>query len=134
EVFFTPKEKASDFLSAMNMVKAIGRGFSPENAMLLLDNETFLSIIDLQEFGKTKKKLFTRKGRVIGEKGRIRERIEEATDTKISVYGKTISIIGRVQGIEAAKTAVEMLLEGARHDTVFKFLRDITMEKTKFEL
>lgn len=130
-----PKGKQQEnFLSAINIVKAIARGFSPENALLLLDEENFLTIIDLKEFGKTEKSRLSKKGRVIGTEGKVRERIEEETETKISVFGKTISIIGRIESMERARKAIEMLLSGARHETIFKFLRESSFEKTKFEL
>ena len=35
---------------AMEIVTAIGRGFSPENAMTLLEGENTLHVIDLREF------------------------------------------------------------------------------------
>ena len=135
QVFFEPKGKTQgDFLSAANIVKAIGRGFSPENAFLLLDGECFLQIIDITEFGKTKKRMASKRSRVIGTEGRIRERIEEETGTKISVFGKTISIIGKVENTEIAKKAVEMILEGARHATIFDFIKENSLEERKFEL
>jgi len=135
EVIIEPKGKDQlNYLSAINIVKAIARGFSPKNALLLLDSETYLEIIELKEFGKTKKTLITKKGRVIGREGKIREQIQEATDTKISVLGKTIAIIGRLEGISAAKKAVEMLLQGARHATIFKFLNENSWKGEQFEL
>lgn len=134
-VFFEQKgKKQADFLSAINIVKAIGRGFSPENAFLLLDEENFLRIVDLTEFGKTKKRLFSRRGRVIGTEGKIRKRIEDETETKISIFGKTISIIGKIENTEIAEKAVEMILQGARHSTVFKFIGENSLAEKKFEL
>ena len=42
---------------AMEIVTAIGRGFSPENAMTLLKGENALHVIDLREFaGKSNMK------------------------------------------------------------------------------
>jgi ribosomal RNA assembly protein len=134
-VFFEQTgKKQADFLSALNIVKAIGRGFSPENAFLLLDEENFLQIIDLTEFGKTKKRLSSRRGRVIGTEGKIRKRIEDETETKISIFGKTISIIGKIENIEIAKKAVEMIVQGARHTSVFDFIRESSLSERKFEL
>ena len=42
-------EKMQPF-KAMEIVSAIGRGFSPENAMTLLEGENTLHVIDLREF------------------------------------------------------------------------------------
>ncbi|RLG70981.1 MAG: RNA-processing protein [Candidatus Iainarchaeum archaeon] len=111
-------------LKAINIVKAIGRGFSPENAMLLLEDENYLEIINIQEFtGKSKKALIQKRGRLIGRKGLARKKLEELTNTVISVYGKTISIIGKPEDISLAREAIEMLLEGAKHSTVYDFLK-----------
>lgn len=133
EVFIEPAKSNANFLSAAGIVKAIARGFSPKNALLLLDEEFYLEIIDVGEFGKTKKRQFSRKGRVIGAEGKIRTRIETETDTKISVFGKTISIIGKVEDAARAKKAVEMLLMGARHAKIFEYLKESSAGE-KFEL
>ena len=124
-----------NLLKATSIVKAIGRGFSPEQAELLLEDDVFLEIIDLNEvLGKSQSKINIRKGRVIGKEGATRKKIEETTDTKISVYGKTIAFIGQAENIETARKAVEMLLEGATHNKVYDFLNKKLREKIKFEL
>ena len=62
------------------------------------------------------------RGRVIGKDGRSREQIEDMTGTAISVHGKTVAIIGSVEQTKTARTAVEMLLNGVPHETVYAFL------------
>ena len=62
------------------------------------------------------------KGRVIGREGKSRQIIEELSETNISVYGKTIGIIGSTESASIARQAVESLLKGATHASVFKFL------------
>ena len=97
------------------IVKAIARGFSPEKALLLLNDEFYIEILHLKEIvGKSEKEIKTKKARVIGRQGSIRAEIEEKTNTYISVYGNTIGIIGEINGIELAKEAVEMLLKAQR--------------------
>ena len=44
-------------LDAESIIKAIGRGFSPEHARLLLDEENTLVVIDLPKGEKTQKRL-----------------------------------------------------------------------------
>lgn len=113
-----------DSLSAMrasDVVKAIGRGFSPERALRLLDDETLvLDLIDLSDM--TQKDIKRVKGRIIGKGGRTRELIEGLLDVKISVYGKTVGIIGYPSHVQAARKAIEMLIEGAPHGTVYSYL------------
>ena len=53
---------------AIEIVTAIGRGFSPDNAMTLLKGENSLHVIDLREFvGKSQTQIERIKGRIIGE-------------------------------------------------------------------
>jgi len=129
------EETGLGFYSALNIIKAIARGFSPEHAFLLLDENYYFEIIDLQEqFGKSKNRILQRSGRVIGTKGRMRKEIEETTECFVSVFGKTISVIGEMDKIETAKKAVKMLLEGASHDTVMRFLRKSETRIADFDL
>lgn len=119
----TKDTKPLDFLSTSNVIKAIGRGFSPENASLLFDDEYYFDQIDITDYvGKSDKALLNKKGRIIGKRGKSREEIERQTKTLISVYGKTVSMIGKAEDIRTARKCIEMLLEGARHATVYKFL------------
>ena len=112
------------------IIKAVGRGFNPETSFKLLDDEFILDIINLQDFvGKSKKAILRQKGRIIGREGRTKEIIKEMTDVDVSVYGKTVSLIGDMERIQIAKEAIEMILNGVRHKSVYSFL-----EKKKQEL
>jgi ribosomal RNA assembly protein len=112
----------ADIFFAKDVIKAIGRGFAPGQALKLMDHDFNLVIIPLKEITGSDKALIRLKGRVIGENGKIKNRIEEATDSFLSVYGNTIGIISRTDTMEYAKEAVMMLLEGARHATALGFL------------
>jgi ribosomal RNA assembly protein len=82
-----------------------------------------LDIIKLTEYvGKSKKALARQKGRIIGRDGITRQIIHEMTGVDMSVYGKTVSIIGDLENLLIAKEAVEMILNGARHKSVYGFL------------
>ena len=122
------------FHKALQIVKAIGRGFSPEHAFRLLKEMCTLQIIELEEtIGKSESNMKAKRGRVIGKSGRMRENIEEETGALVSVYGKTISIIGTVEEIEKATKAVQMLLGGAAHTSVYDSLKK-KYSGEKFEL
>ena len=124
-------------LKARDIVRAIGRGFSPERAMWLLDEDKMLDVINLKEYVGSSKKALTRvKGRIIGRDGKTRRIIEETTDTLISVYGHTVAIIGSYEGLRVAREAIEMLLKGARHATVYRFLERerLRLKKAQVEL
>ncbi len=109
-----------DVMKARQVVRAIGRGFSPRRAFLLLDEDYQLTIISLEgETPNTVKRLFAR---VIGTGGKTRRKLEQDTGSLISVYGKTVAIIGRAAGLDAARSAVEQLLRGRSHGYVYKRL------------
>ncbi len=123
---------------AKEVVTAIGRGFSPENAFRLLeDDETVFEIIDLREtVGRSQSDMKRLKGRVIGKEGKTRRIVEELTEANVCVYGHTISIIGKIDQVEIAKEAVRMLIRGSLHGTVYRFLhrKRRELKKKKMEL
>jgi len=108
-----------EFYQAKNIIKAIGRGFSPPRAFRLFNDEEVLEIITLPFADKKNDRI---KSRVIGTGGKMRGEIELKTKASVSVYGKTISIIGTYKQIKNAKEAIEMLINGAEHKTVYTFL------------
>lgn len=108
-----------------DIIKAIARGFSPKKALELADDGYVLEIIDLEDyFGKSPHTLKRVKGRIIGKNGMTRKIIENMTGTKVSVYGRTVALIGEFDMVGDARKAVEMLLSGCMHATVYKFLEN----------
>ena len=139
QITLTPTAKDPTVLfRAKEVVTAIGRGFSPEHAFRLLeDDETVLEVIDLREqVGRSQSDMKRLKGRVIGKEGKTRRIIEELTEANISVYGHTISIIGRMDQVYTAKEAVRMLIRGSLHRSVYRYLhrKRRELKKKKMEL
>lgn len=107
------------------VVQAFGRGFDIDVALNLLDEEYYLDMINIQDFsGKSRDRMMVLKGRLIGSEGRAKKLIEKYTNVKIAIYGKTISIIGRWDEVDKARQAIEGLLQGRKHTTVFMSLRE----------
>ncbi|MDH7477288.1 MAG: KH domain-containing protein [Candidatus Bathyarchaeota archaeon] len=134
-------ENANDpslLFKAKDVVTAIGRGFSPEHAFRLIhDEEAILDVIDLRTiFGRSESDIRRIKGRIIGMDGKTRKIIEELTDANICVYGHTVSIIGNVDQAQAAREAIQMLINGSQHSTVYRFLhrKRRELKKKMFEL
>ncbi|MFT4947148.1 MAG: ribosomal RNA assembly protein [Natronomonas sp.] len=112
-------------LKGPDIVKAIGRGFSPEDALSLLEDDMMMfELVDIEAASRNKNDLRRQKGRLIGEGGRTRELMEELTGASVAIYGSTLGVIGGPQQVEAVREAAEMLLEGAPHGTVYSFLED----------
>jgi ribosomal RNA assembly protein len=110
-------------LKVRDVVRAIGRGFSPQRAMRLFDTGTYLEIIDLKDFtGKNSKRSKTVKGRLIGTGGKTRELIEELSESYVSIYGNTVSLIGDYIQNEVSRESILMILQGSEHSTVYKYL------------
>jgi ribosomal RNA assembly protein len=107
--------------TANEVVKAIARGFNPNIAQLLLKQDYSFILLDLSEICK-QSEIKRVKGRVIGKEGRSRENIERLTECNISVYGKTIGIIGRNNMAIMAKDAIESLIRGKPHSKVYAAL------------
>ncbi|MHB8361508.1 MAG: KH domain-containing protein [Thermoplasmataceae archaeon] len=115
------------------VVKAIGRGFNPEKAMFLFDENFQLIIIALREFArKGSRRIDEIKGRIIGREGKTRKILEELTDTSISVYGDTVAVIGDYISIKYSIEAINKLLEGRKQRTVYNFLEN-NIKKMKME-
>ena len=118
-------EESEDPLAAWkarDIVQAIGRGFSPQRAFALLDDDVYLRMINLEEYGSTPNHIRRLKGRVIGQGGKTRRNIEELTDTYVTIMGNTIGVIGEVENQEIAVNAIVRLLRGAEHSTVNRYL------------
>ncbi len=106
-----------------SIIKAIGRGFTCDEALVLLDDDYVLNVISLKEYAlKSEKKLMRYKSRLIGTGGKSRKIIEELSGATVVVSGKTISVIGKYDDADTAKEAIFMLIEGATHRKVRIFL------------
>jgi len=104
------------------VLKAFGRGFDMNDALCLLEDEYGLEVINLMTFTKSRERLKTLKGRIIGTGGKTKDYIEKYTDVKLSVFGKTVSIIGKWDKISIAKEAVMKIIKGCTHQTLYKWL------------
>jgi len=135
-VEITLDEKATDpsiLLRAKDVVTAIGRGFSPDEAFRLIRNEdTLFDFIDLRLiFGRSDSDITRVKSRIIGMNGKTRRTIEELTEADVVIYGHTVGIIGTFEQVDAARTAVQMIIQGSEHHTVYSYLQKKRRELKK---
>jgi len=121
-------------MTASDIVEAIGRGFAPEEALTLLDDELrMFDLIDIERAARNDNDLRRQKGRLIGEDGRTRELMEELTGASVVIYGTTMGIIGSPREVEIVRSAADMLLDGAPHGAVYSFLERKRVEELKNE-
>jgi len=106
-----------------DVIRAIGRGFSPEHAMRLFKDNTEFFIFDIHDYVGKKPTHITRlKSRIIGRNGKTKHIIEKLTEAIISIYGHTISVIADFESADVAKKAIDMLLSGSKHSNVYRFI------------
>ena len=120
-----PVEQMEAF-RAIEIITAISRGFSPERANRLFDNEEIMfQQMDLHDYaGKSPNALERIKGRIIGEGGKARRMIEELSGAYVSVYGHMVGLIGNFKEVKLATDAIVLLAKGSMHKTVYNMLQD----------
>jgi ribosomal RNA assembly protein len=122
---------AVDVMTAENVVKAIARGFSPQNAFDLLDENCTLGLMDLPKDKNTLKRV---RSRLIGTNGKARRNLEMLTKTKISIYGRTVGIIGNYENVEMAEDAINRLIKGFSHRNVYVYLEHHQSDMKKSDI
>jgi ribosomal RNA assembly protein len=116
-------EQGDPFI-AVRVIEAIGRGFSPQRAKRLLEEGVTFEVIDLRDFaGRSVSSLNRIRGRVIGMKGKSRRVVEELTQCHLSIYGRTVAIIGEASEVQLASEAIRKLASGSQHRTVYNELQ-----------
>jgi ribosomal RNA assembly protein len=121
-------------LKMENIIKAIGRGFSPDKAMILLDDEADFFVFNLHDYvGKKESHVKRLKSRVIGKEGKTKKVLEGLTDAKISFYGHTVSVISDIIKMNILKKSIDMLLSGSKHATVYRFIETQMKELKRLE-
>jgi len=136
-ITLTPKAAdPSILLKAKDIVAAIGRGFAPEIAFRLIRNEDDIyDMVDLRLiFGRNDSDIKRIKGRIIGADGKTRRLIEELSEADVVVYGHTVGIIGNFEQVDTARNAIQMLIDGCQHNTVYKYLQRKRTEMKKERL
>lgn len=118
-------------LKVRDVVKAIARGFNPKTAMEIVKKDLYFELIDIRDYtGKKPKRIREMKGRLIGRDGNTKRIIQELSDCSLSIYGHTVGIIGGSENIAIARNAIDMVLTGSRHASVYSYL-ERTRRKAK---
>ena len=70
------------------------------------------------------------KSRIIGKNGKTKRVLEELTDSDISVYGHTVAVISEFIYLDIIKRAIDKLLSGSKHASVYRFV-ETNMKKLR---
>jgi len=118
EVLISGKEE-NEFL-AEKILEAISFGFPLDEALLLRDEDFIFEKIQIP--GKSGKRKEEIKGRVIGKHGRVREVLEQLSDSSIRIEENEVGIIAVAEDIKYIIQAIQNMLRGSKHSNVFTFL------------
>lgn len=121
---FLESENVLDLLKLKKIFECFDFGFEFKDCICLLDEDYVFEKIDLKDYAKSLKRILVLKGRVIGRKGKSKNLIENYSNSKILIKEKEVGILGKWNEVDLAKKAIEMILKGAKHGTVFKFLEE----------
>jgi ribosomal RNA assembly protein len=113
-----------DEYNAKNVLQAFGRGFDLDSAYKLLIEDYFFEQINIKDVFHTKDQLERVKARIIGTEGKTKLYIESLSGVKLAIFGGTISMIGRIEEIQVAKTGIKVLIEGGMHKTAYRIMEN----------
>ncbi|PVU72881.1 RNA-binding protein [Vulcanisaeta sp. SCGC AB-777_J10] len=138
EVMIIPSDNTSfdQLMKAKSIIEAISYGFDYEDAQNLRNDDYALEVIDLRDYvSKDKANQISRiKARIIGEDGRAKRVLQELTDTKIVIGDKYIAILGPYENVKTTRDALEMLIRGKQHATVYRWVQNWRRELRYREL
>lgn len=108
-----------------DIINSIGKGFAPETAFKLNDDDFYLEVIELESYvDASKKELDKQTRKIIGKKGIVINNISKMTDISIKIYNNEISLIGNFENVMMGKKAIVMLLNGSKLRSVYDFLKN----------
>ena len=127
-IIIIDEEELEDPISlwkARDMVKAIGRGFSPQKAYDINKPSYGFDLLQLRDFvGTSTNALREVKSRLIGKNGRTRNIIEQTASSYISIFGNTVGIISEQRILKIVREGIIKLINGSKQSTVYKFLEE----------
>lgn len=113
-------DKVDEFISS-RVLQAMGANFPMEEAVLLIDENYMLEEINIKEV--TRKTDMPRiKSRLIGQKGRTLELLEELANCYLRLNDNVVSIIGSSDNIKITLNAVKSLINGSKQSNVYSYL------------
>jgi len=119
----------SDNLKMRDYILCISYGLSEEESKKILEQDSILYIIDLKDILNDREDLRRVMGRIIGEDGKVKQKISEATDVTIHITDSKILLLGNYEDVEYARQAIQKIVDGSPHSVVFKFLDKVIREK-----
>ncbi len=111
-----------EIMAVKELLKAMNLGFSLEDATELLSGAQ-LMVLNLEEALPNKPAVRRQIARVIGHGGEAKRHFEKLLGIKIVVKGHKVAAIGAAEDLEVFKEALERLIHGATHTSVFRYIQ-----------
>ena len=117
-------QKGADFIRACVL------GFEVKDAIALIRlDDIYLESFDIRDvkfFDKKSDHWMRAIGRIAGQYGKIKYSIENATNTRIVIFGFKVHILGGFTSIRLARNAVSRLVMGSAPGNVYAKLRVVS--------
>lgn len=117
----TIKGNPEDEFIALQILDALEMGFPIEIAMKITKEDVSFERLNIKNYTK-RKNLEAIRGRIIGKDGAALRTMSEISDCAIELKDNKIGIIGNVENIRIAESAVVSLIQGSKHATVYSYL------------
>lgn len=123
-------EALNEYEAAL-VLEAINFGFSAQKALILKDENAAFRVIPIKNFTR-RKNLQDIKARIIGTNGQTLKTLEDLSGCFIELRENSVGIIGDVQSLEEATTALTNLIKGSKQSNIYRYLEKINASnKTK---
>ncbi|MEM5827927.1 MAG: hypothetical protein QW197_00240 [Candidatus Aenigmatarchaeota archaeon] len=119
-------ENGYNLLKAKEVLEAFCFGFDEEECKKIYKKNYKFETIKIKDFlinKDNRDRLRELKGRVIGERGIFKRNLEELTKSKIIISRNVVGFITSEENLSLLRTAIEMILAGKKHSTVYKFIQ-----------
>ena len=114
---------AADEMIALEIIEAMGMGFSLSQAIDLKNEKYYFEIIPIKNIAR-RKNLSQVRARVIGTERGVLRTIESLTGCEIVLHDNLVGIIGLAEDVRKAAYALKKLIGGSKHANVYAYLEE----------
>jgi len=126
KIIFIEGEAENEYL-CLQAIEAINLGFSIKVALLLKDEDIVFKQINIKSIAK-RRDMSQIRARIIGTNGRVLDTLESLTDCFVVVHNNVVGIIGSIENIKTTLYALENLIAGSKHASVYAYLEKKLVE------
>ncbi len=115
---FSLSGEAEDEYFAEKVLSAVDFGFELSDALILMDEEYLLEIVNIKSYTK-RNDLERIRARIIGTERKTMDTLEQLTECKFQLKDNQVAILGPVERIKFAEEAVINLVKGSKQANVY---------------